>query len=391
MDRTFDVVIIGGGVIGSSIAYFLTANSDFHGKVAVIERDPSYTTASSSLSASSYRHQFATRPNIQMSAASVAFLKDTPARLGVDGHPGDIGLREAGYLFLGGPERVAAFEARHKVQLAEGADIELLSPDDLARRYPGLNTEGIAIASLGRSGEGWFDGPALHQAYRRKARAQGAVYLTGDATGFQVEGDRLTAATLADGSVVSGGIFLNCAGAWSGRVARTAGVELPVVPQRNYIFVVESPATLPGGHVTHDITGMWIRPEGRLYICSTSPRVLNDPEDYELVVDYGLFDEEVWPALAHRFPAFEQLRMLRAWAGNYDYNLFDHSAVLGHVPQLSNFIMANGFSGHGMMHSAAAGLGVSELIAYGAYRSIDLAPFGYERIAANRPLPEPVY
>lgn len=391
MERSFDVVIVGGGVIGSSIAYFLTANSDFRGSVAVIERDPSYATASSSLSASAYRHQFATRPNIQMSATSVAFLKEAHAHLGTDNHPGDIGLHEAGYLFFGGPERVAAFEARHKVQLAGGADIELLDPTELERRYPGLNTEGIAIASLGRSGEGWFDGPALHQAYRRKARAQGAVYITGEVAGFDVEGGRIAAARLVDGSVVSGGVFLNCAGAWSGRIATMAGIDLPVVPRRNHIFVLETPAKLPGGHVTHDITGMWIRPEGQLYICSTTPRFDNDPEDYELEVDYGLFDDVIWPTLARRFPAFERLRMLRAWAGNYDYNLFDHSAVIGHVPQLSNFIMANGFSGHGMMHSAATGLGVSELIAYGAYRSIDLTPFRYERIAANEPLPETVY
>ena len=387
----FDVVIVGGGVIGSSVAYHLTAHAGFGGRVAVIERDPTYAGASSSLSTSAIRQQFGTAPNIQMSDYSIGFLRRVQEALNVGGEDAGIGLREPGYLILGTPGQVAEFEAKNAVQLACGIRTELLTPGEAKRRHPWLNVDDLGIVSFGPEKEGWFDGPGLHQAFRRKARAQGAEYIRGSVVRIERVGDRVSVVVLDDGTRIECGTVVNAAGAWSGAVARMAGLDVPVEPRKRCVFVFDSPAKLGQSPFLFDTSGFFFRPEGHLYICGTTPPTENAADDFGMEVDHGLFDEIIWPALAHRVPGFEQLRLLRAWAGLYEYNLFDHSGIVGRHPVVENFVFACGFSGHGMMHSPAAGAGVSELIVEGAARSVDLAAFGYERIAANQPIAEHVY
>ena len=391
MRRAYDVVVIGGGVIGSSVAYYLSANADFRGRVAVIERDPSYAAASSSLSASGVRQQFGTPPNIRMSEYSIGFLRNAKALLSVEGHDADIGLRERGYLVLGTPDQVPAFEARNQVQRQCGTGTELLSPAEIRRRHPWLRVDDLGIGSYGPEKEGWFDGPALLQAFRRKARAQGVEYLAQSVVGLERAGGRIGAVRLADGERLACGAVVNAAGAWSRLVARMAGLDVPVEPRKRCVFVFDSPERIDDAPFVLDASGIFVRPEGRYYICGTTPSAENAPDDFGLEVDYGLFDDVIWPALAHRIPGFERLKMLRAWAGLYEYNAFDHSGIIGRHPEIGNFVFACGFSGHGMMHSPAAGAGTSELIVHGEYRSVDLTPFAYERIAADLPIREHVY
>jgi FAD-dependent oxidoreductase domain-containing protein 1 len=388
MRDSYDVVIIGGGVIGSSVAYHLSADAGFKGRVAVIERDPSYTVASSSLSTSAIRQQFGTAPNIRMSAYSIEFLRNVKALLAVDGYDAEIGLREPGYLILGTPGQIAGFEAKNAVQRACGIRTDLLDPAALQRRYPWLRCDDLGIASYGPEKEGWFDGPALLQAFRRKARAQGVTYIADSVVGIDMGAG---AVQLAGGARLSAGVVVCAAGAWSGGIARMAGLDVPIVPRKRSVFVFDSPLKILDGPFIFDTSGLFLRPEGHLYLCGITPPTENADDDFGLEVDYSQFDELIWPALAHRVPGFEQLRMLRAWAGLYEYNLFDHSAIIGPHPDRPRFIFACGFSGHGMMHSPAAGAGVSELIVAGQSRSVDLAPFAYERIAANRPIQEQVY
>ena len=392
MQRNYDVVIIGGGVIGSSVAYHLSANPDFTGRIAVIERDPTYTASSSSLSTSAIRQQFGTVPNIRMSDYSIGFLREIGSRLAVDGEPAAIGLREPGYLILGTPEQIPVFHAKHAAQRECGIHCELLEPDEMRRRHPWLNVDDLGIGSYGPEKEGWFDGPALLQAFRRKARSQGVEYIADSVVGIERAGpNRLGAVMLAGGDRLSAATVVNAAGPWSGAVARMAGVDVPVVPLRRCVFVLDSPEKIPHAPFIFDPSGFFFRPEGHLYICGTAPRTESAPDDFGLEVDYSLFEDVVWPALAHRIPGFEQLRMLRAWAGLYDYNTFDHSAIIGRHPELDNFLLVCGFSGHGMMHSPAAGAGASEMILYNESRSIDLSAFAFERVAANRPIEEHVY
>ena len=392
MQRNFDVVIIGGGAVGSAIAYFLGANPDFTGSVAVVERDPSYERASSSLSTSAIRQQFGTKPNITMSAYSIEFLRDAKNRLSTADAPAEISLREQGYLILGAPEHVTAFEERHAVQRACGCATQLLSPNEMKRRFPWLNVEGVGIGAYGPEKEGWFDGPGLMQAYKRKARALGATYLAAEVVGLAKSAPgRIDGVLLDSGETLGAGIVVNAAGCWSGQIARMAGVTLPVVPRKRCIFVFDSPEKLPQAPFVFDPGGALFRPEGHLYICGIDPLTENAEDDFSMEVDYKIFDELIWPALANRVPGFEQLKMLRAWAGLYEYNLFDHSGVIGRHPDISNFIFSTGFSGHGMMHSPATGCSTSELIVYGESRSLDISAFAYERIAENRPIVEHVY
>lgn len=390
----FDVVIVGGGVVGSAVAYHLMADPAFKGTVAVIERDPLYTMASSSLSTSAIRQQFGTAPNIAMSAYSIEFLRRVRTLLAVDGHEADIALREPGYLILGTPDQVGSFEARHAVQLACGVRTELLDVYQLRRRFPWLNTDGLEIGSHGLDGEGWFDGPALLQAFRRKARALGVQYVSDEAVAIQRHEGAIAAVELRRAGRIGCGTVVNAAGPWSGAVARMAGLELPIVPRKRCVFVIDSPAELNGPMAmpfVFDPSGFFVRPEGRLYICGAPPPVENANDDFGLEVDHALFDEVIWPALANRVPGFERLRQLRAWAGLYEHNLFDHSAVIGRHPDVPNFVFACGFSGHGMMHSPAAGAATSELIVHGEARSVDIGAFGFERIAAGRPIEEHVF
>src|SRR3984893_1479313 len=185
------VVVIGGGVMGSALAYWLT-RLEPSVRVAVIERDPSVEHASSDLSAASIRQQFSTPVNIRVSQASLAFLRSAAVELGIDAEKPDIMLREAGYLYLAEAAGAARLRQAHAVQKACGADIVLMDPADLGKRFGWLNTSDLALGSLGLSGEGWFDGYALLMAFARKARRQGARYVTGDVCGFNVDRNRVT-------------------------------------------------------------------------------------------------------------------------------------------------------------------------------------------------------
>jgi len=382
------VAIIGGGAIGSAVACFLLQDPAFAGEVTVIERDPTYARASSALSASSIRQQFSTAINIEIGQFGIEFLRGVGERLAVGGERPEIGLVEGGYLFLASAAGRATLEENHRIQKTLGADVALLDPAGLRARFPWISTEGIAAGSLGLSGEGWFDGYSLLQAYRRKARSLGAPYIAAEARGFGRDGARISAVRLADGSTVPCDIAVNAAGPWAREPAAWLGIDLPVRARRRSVFVFTCPTPVEGAPLLIDPSGVYFRPEGRGFICGTSPDPARDPDDLPLDPEHELFEEVIWPVLARRVPAFEALRQTSAWAGYYELNTFDYNGIVGSHPQVPNLIFANGFSGHGLQQSPAVGRGVAELIAHGGYRTLDLSPLAFERIAANRPLLE---
>ena len=379
----FDVVIVGGAAIGSATAYFLTHDLGFTGSVAVIERDPTYAQAATTLSAASIRQQFSTPENIRMSAFGVAFFRDLKNRFGAEA---DIGFRERGYLLLASETGEETLLANHEVQKSEGADIVLMDREALADNFRWLKTSDLRLGAFGRSGEGWFDAHSLLGLLRGAARQKGAIYIHGDVTSIARDGGRITGVTLADGRRIDCGTLVNAAGPQAGDVAALAQIKLPVEPRKRCVFVVACRAGLPGMPLMVDPTGVWVRPEGEVYICGVSPPEDACAADFE--VDYALFEEVVWPMLAHRVPAMEELKLQRAWAGHYDYNTLDQNAVIGAHPEIPNFIFANGFSGHGLQQSPAAGRAVAELITHGKFVSLDLALFGYQRVTAGRPVKE---
>lgn len=382
---SYDVVIVGGAAVGSAVAWFLLGELGFDGTVAVIERDPTYARAATTLSAASIRQQFSTPENIRMSRFGLEFFAQLKDRFGSGA---DIAFHEGGYLLLASPEGRSVLEANHAIQRAEGADVALFEPDDLRARFPWLSTEGVGLGSLGLSGEGWFDAHALLQLLRGGARNAGAHYVAGDVTGIDRAGHGIAAVRLADGGRIGCGALVNAAGPQAGHIAALAGVDLPVEPRKRSVFVFDCREPVAGMPLMVDVSGVWCRPEGPRFITGISPPAERDGAAEDLDVDHPLFEEIIWPALATRVPAFEAIRVAGAWAGHYDYNTLDQNAVIGRHPEVSNLLFANGFSGHGLQQAPATGRAVAELIVHGRFATLDLSVFGYERIAAARPLRE---
>jgi len=369
-----DVAVIGAGIVGASVAYWLT-RLDPSLSVALIERDRTFARASSSLSASSIRQQFSNSLNIRLSRFGLEFLREM-----------GVAVEEKGYLYLGaaGPLR-----ALHELQRANGADVALVPPSDLSARFPWLNVADIEIGSLGFSGEGWFDGPALHAEVLRRARAQGARLIEGEARGFKRDANgRIGAVLLADGSSIECGHAVNAAGPWARALAAAAGIPLPVHARRRTVFVLSCPQALENCPLVIDPSGFWFRPEGRHFIAGTTPDP--DVDDLPLEPNYAEFNEALWSRMAHRVPAFAALRVERAWAGYYEMNLFDANAIIGAHPAAPNLWFANGFSGHGMQQAPAAGRGIAELILRGRFETLDLAPLGFQRLIDGQPLVESI-
>jgi len=390
---SYDIVIAGGAAMGSSVAYHLLSDPGFQGRVLVIEKDPTYQRSASALSAASIRQQFSSPVNIRISLYGIDFLRKIGERLAVDGDVPELGLREGGYLYCATSAGASVLAENRLVQTQEGADIVLMDPGELQARFPWLRVEDLAAGTWGRTGEGWFDGWGLLQAFRRKAKSLGAEYRQGEVTAVERDGDRVVAVRLSDGSRIACGTLVNCAGAGGQDIAAMAGVSIPVRAKRRYVFTFTCREQIENCPLLIDTTGTYVRPEGEGFICGASPDAADDPDwvDNDPAtqdVDWSFFEERVWPALAHRVPAFESIRPGRAWAGPYDMNLLDHNAIVGPAGEVSNLLLCNGFSGHGLQQSPAVGRALAELIIQGRYVTLDLSDLGYDRILANRPLIE---
>ncbi len=398
MKTSYDVVIVGGAVIGSAVAYFLKANPDFTGSVLVVERDPTYRFASTSLSSSSIRLQFSNPINVRISQFGSAFIKDFARTMQVAGEaPPELNFHQGGYLFLADTgDGARTLRENHEVQRACGADVVLWGQEELARAFPHLRVKDILLASYGRSGEGWFSNTGLMNGFKAKARALGAEYVADEVVAIGRDGARVTSVTLQSGAVVQAGTIVNASGPRAALTARMAGLDVPVEPRKRTLFVFDCAATPEGSATVNrgrlplmiDPSGVFCRPEGRFFLSGAPP--VEDPavdwDDFE--PRWEEFEDLIWPALATRSPAFEAIKLVNQWAGHYDFNTLDHNLIVGAHPEVGNFIYANGFSGHGLQQGPAAGRGVSELITYGGFRTLDLSEVGYERILRNRPFLE---
>lgn len=390
MAENHDVVIAGGAVTGSSTAWHLAAHPGFSGRILVVEPDMTYQRSASALSAGSIRQQFSQPVNIAISLHGIGFLRAIGEILAVESDRPNVGLHEGGYLYLGEEAHREGFTANNAIQRAMGADIALLDAAELKRTFPWLETSDLAIGSYGVSGEGWFDGYGLMQAFRTKARSLGVEYRKGRVTGVEITSGRVTGVTLEDGSRIGCAALVNAAGASGARaLSAEMGFPVPIYAKKRSVFSFSCKEALPRHPLIIDKSGVWWRPEGEGYITGYSPDDLDETDhstDFE--VDWALFEEVIWPALAMRIPAFEAIRPGRAWAGHYDMNLLDHNALVGRVPGLANGFIACGFSGHGLQQSPALGRGLAELITEGRYTSLDLADLSPERVLTSTPLLE---
>mmetsp|Transcript_13900 Transcript_13900/g.18170 ORF Transcript_13900/g.18170 Transcript_13900/m.18170 type:complete len:465 (+) Transcript_13900:274-1668(+) len=433
-------VIVGGGIIGSSIAYFTKKNMP-DCSVTVLERDCRYRSASAPLSVGGFRMQFSVPENIEIGLFSGNFirnineeLKDVPGENVEESERIDLQFFEEGYLVLAGSEEAAnRLESNVNVQNGLGAKTKLLARKELKERFDWLNSEDISMGSLGTESEGWLDPWSLLQAFRSKAQRLGVEYVDGSASGFETYGDKITGVnfTASRGCQTSGrevgqsykidtDIVVNACGAWSGYLNdllsasnKELSFTLPVVPKRRSVFVFSVPDETAQYFTESndgkfplvvDPSGTYFRRDGKIgsktFLCGKSPSaeadIDYDPtaeiESFEDDVktlkesDYAVFEEELWPTIAHRVPKFENIKLGQGWSGFYDYNLLDQNAILGRHPRVSNLLVCSGFSGHGLQQSPAVGLAMSELIQYGSYRTLDLSAFGIERILSNSPV-----
>jgi len=388
MAASCDVAIVGGAVMGSAVAYFLVADPAFDGSVTVVERDPSYRDCATARSWGGIRQQFSTPENVRMSLYGVAFYRRAAELLAVDGEGPDLAFREQGYLFLASDSGLAVLERNCRLQRGLGASVDLLGPEEIAARFPWLDTEGVAGAGFGTQNEGWIDPSALLHGFRRKARSLGVTYLADEVTGIDVEHGRVAGLRLRAGGHLACGALVNAAGPGAGALARLAGVDLPVGPRKRMTYVFDCRAALPPMPLTIDVTGVAFRPEGAQYIAIVSPPEAEDRERWDLEPEHGPFEEVIWPVLARRVPAFAAVKTTGAWAGLYDYNAFDQNAIIGPHPEVAGLYFCNGFSGHGVQQAPAAGRAVAELIAHGRFASLDLSALSFDRIPAGRPLRE---
>ncbi len=387
MNNTADILIVGGAITGSTIAYFLKAKMGFDGSVVVVEKDKTYQHSSTTLSAASIRQQYSTEINISMSQYSIEFFRNIRSHLGEEV---DIGLTENGYLLLWNEAAMDVLERSLSLQLAHGVDVEQLSQKDMLGRWHWLQTSDLACGTYGRSGEGSFDAYSLLSAVRKAAQRAGVEYVDGEVVTLHRDASRIHSASLADGRTIKCAELVNASGPAAAGVAAMAGIELPVECRKRSVFVVhcrelefvrDCPLVIDAG-------GVWFRPEGQYFICGVAPPEENDPICTDHIVNHELFEEVIWPSLANRVPTFEAVKVVNSWAGHYAVNTLDHNAILGRHPKLNNFVLANGFSGHGLQHAPSVGLGIAELLCHGEYRTLDLSPLGWERIANNRPMRE---
>ena len=389
MKSSYDVVIIGGGVTGGATACFLAAEPEFPGSVLVVERDPTYEFAPSARSTGGFRQQFSTPENIEIGLFGAHFFKNAQRYLAVDGETPDIGVREGGYLLLATPEALPIMAENNRTQRACGAEVHFQDPDALRARFPWIDPDGLAGGFLGLRNEGWVDPWSLVQAYRRKARAGGVEYVADEVLELEHRGSRVHSLRLRDGGRIGVGAVINAAGARDGAgLAAQVGVELPIEPRKRCTFVFECREEIGPAPLTVSPNGVAFRPEGRGFISNTAPPPDRDPACEDTEVEHWIFEEIVWPALAERVPAFEAIKVTNSWCCHYDFNTLDENVIVGRPPDVENFYVAIGFSGHGLQQSPAIGRGLSELVTFGEYRTLDLTRFGYERVVRGEPLLE---
>ncbi len=384
-----DIVVIGGGIIGSAAAYFL-ATSGHVDRVTVIEPDATYARASTPAGAGGVRRLMSRPENIRMSQFSLDFYARFHETMATVDHPADIQFRRQGYLFVTNSDGVADLVRNFETQSREGVPAELLDTDALRACFPSVGTENVALACYSPQ-DGWIDPHAALMAFRRKAESLGVVYVKDRVVRLSTSQTSVTHAELASGARVTGDIFINSAGAWVCEIAIMTGARLPIVPMcrvQHFWRCAHDIEPLP---LIKDDSGAFLRPEGKGFVGGRPSWEIEPGFIWDIDRGYfaNYFEDTVWELIANIVPKFESVKLESSWPGHYAQNQFDGNMIIGPYSKgHGNIMTACGFSGHGIMHAPAVGRALSELVLHGEFRTIDLTRMGFERVLDDKPYPE---
>jgi glycine/D-amino acid oxidase-like deaminating enzyme len=389
--KHYDVVIVGGASMGSAAAWYLSSNKDFQGRILVVERDPTYQWTSTAASNNCMRQQFASAINVRIAQYAAEFVKDFRANLGGDERVPELGIQNFGYLYLADNEDFLNVLRRdQKTQADAGAATRIVTTAEMRAEYPFYKLDDIIGGSLNLVDEGYFDAPSMINWWRNKARENRVEYITNEVTSINRSASAVETIRLRSGELVGAGTVINAAGPRASLVAKMAGLDVPVEPRRRYTYIFSADRPLERDlPLTIDPTGVHFRTEGRNYLIGCHPLHGDPAVGYDdFAFEVGVWEKKLYPIVVNRIPQFKDLRIVDSWVGHYEFNTFDQNAIIGRHTTISNFIFVNGFSGHGSQQAPAMGRGVSELVTYGEYRTLDLSPFSYGRIESNEPLVE---
>ena len=381
----YDITVLGGGIMGSSAAYFLQQLLP-GACICVVEPDPSYEFASTVRASGGVRVLFSCPENVEMSKYSREFIRRFPVDMAVGGREAPVDWVEGGYLFIVPPAGTKMLDASYEIQLLHGCEVDLLTPEQLKDRFPSMRVDDLS-AGVHSPRDGWCDPNGLLQGFRRSAIARGVNYITDRVVDIGRTDHAVTHARLASGEYLRSDIFVNAAGAWAAQLCAMVEMPLPIAPLRRFEHYFTAATPIERLPYVKDLDRLAFRSEG----IGFSGGLVNggEPRGFNFDVDHDYFERAVWPALAHRFPAFEAAKCHRTWSGLYEQCELDGNPVIGNWKgSLDNFYVLSGFSGHGMMHAPAAGRAIAELIAHGSFQTIDLQRLGYARIERGEPYPE---
>ena len=389
----YDVIIMGGAIMGSSTAWFLSQNPDFNGTVLVVEKDQKYEFCSTAHTTSCIRQQFSTKLNVEISQFAANFINNFQEYMGNDPRVPKLSINSFGYMYLAADDDFAQnLIDNQKVQLEAGAATELLTPKQIKSRYPFYNIEDIKLGSINLINEGYWDSITAFEWLKKKAYENGVEYVENEIVEItrNRSGDRIISVKLASGETVTGESFVNATGPRAAAISKMAGIEIPVEPRKRYSWIFKAAKPLDQDlPLTIDPSGFHVRENGGgTYQAgghgSSDPAVGFD--DFEM--DLDLWENSVWPVLFNRIPQFESLKLISQWAGHYAMNTVDQNAILGPHNIIQNFFFLNGFSGHGTQQAPAMGRATSEILTYGSYKTIDMSTFHYERLLSGNKIIE---
>lgn len=402
----YDLIIIGGGIIGGSTLYHL-AQLGYRGRVLVLEREDALSKGSTALSAGGFRNIWTTPINMQLTSYSIRKLATFREELNWP-----IGFDQRGYLFCQYAENFETAKKYGEQWMHNGVRIEFLDAGEVEKKVPGLRTgidhidpdvnevlqmKPIAGGVFGPDC-GSFDPSQAAQGYFERGLegldGRAELRLRTGVSRLVIRDGRYRGVQLEDGTVLESEKVIVAAGAWTEPLMETSGLEgsdlPPVIPLKRMLYITNFPPIEGFERIPMTIIdqGIYFRPEGpNLLIGRADPET---PPGFDVTADAQYYEEKINYYLQERVPGMERCRLQAMWGGLYDTNEVDHNAVLGAHPHVEGLMFATGFSGHGAMEAPAAGLAMAELTMYGDYRTIDCSPLSIRRFWENKPIHETI-